>query len=145
MKFYYQAKHLIPYEEDCVFLCTFECELKKDDCIVIDLGIDVGIVTAFIIRRIEELTALTSQEEIFEALEYVDLTAYRKAKQAEAQANILLRKMQDRMSNVKMIESIRKTSSLDPEMAELFATFQKLNKVTASTDTETPDTNYVSD
>lgn len=145
MKFYYQAKHLIPYEEDCVFLCAFERELKKDDCIVIDLGIDVGIVTAFIVRRIEELSALTSQEEIYEALEYVDLSAYRKAKQAEMQSNILLRKMQERMSDVKMIESIRKTSALDPDMAELFATFQKLKKVTASADTDSLDTDYVSD
>lgn len=134
MKFYYEAKHKIAYSDDYEFICFSDNKLAKKDCIVVDLGGELNVVTATIIKPIDELDALTRRVRLIEIIQHVDLTEHLQKKEAETKRQYLLEDMEELMREANLVERMRKCASHNPEMQALLANFDKLSKVGNSVD-----------
>lgn len=104
-----------------------ETKLEKEQVVVISDSYDCP-VTAYTTERVEEYVALASDYEVEPIITIVDLKEYKKRIEAKNKRALVLKKMQEKMSEVKLIESLKKCAEKDDEMRALFKEFQSTLK-----------------
>lgn len=123
--YYFLASHQ-DYDES--FICSFREPLKPNAWIIVDLY-GRGITTARINKAIDELRALTSNEEILEIIcSPQEIPEYEKRKEKRVQEVQLLRQMEEKSKEVALLEKFKKNSNVSPEFAELYNQYQKLHE-----------------
>ena len=106
MKFYYQAVHHLPYEEDDFsFLCSFERELAKGDHVVVYLHDDVGFAIAKITKRVSEVDALSQRTRPVEIIQQADkVNAYERRLEDQVKLDSMRMGLDEMAKEVKTME-----------------------------------------
>ncbi len=136
MKFYYEATHHIPYEDEGLsFLCSSEIELKKGNYVIVFLHDDIGFTLAEIHHKVSEVEALTKKVRPIEIIQIADkIEAYKAKLDSQIKLNALRLDLEEKAKEVKAIESFRKLAMQNREFKDLFDVFEQLEKAsTAST------------
>lgn len=136
MKFYYEAMHHIPYEDEGLsFLCSSEVELKKGNYVIVYLHDDIGFTLAQIQHKVSEIEALTRKVRPIEIIQIADkVEAYKEKLDSQIKLNAIRLDLEEKAKEVKAIESFRKLAMQSQEFKELFQVFEQLEKAsTAST------------
>lgn len=139
MKFYYEATHHIPYEEDGYsFLCVSNNELQKNDYVIVHLHDDIGFALAVITKRISEVDALTQRVKLIPIIQHADKVKQFESKlNDEIKMNSLLLDLEEKAKRVKTIETYRKLAAQNSEFKEMFSVYEKLLNSTNSTTEDT--------
>lgn len=124
---YFMVKE-IEYEESGERLFQYEGDIKKDDVVVIP-NYEDNPVTATVVRLVDSFMALTSHTRVQSIIAKVDMKAYKEKRDNEIKRALVLNKMQDKMSEVQLVEKLKKYAEKDDEMRELFKEYQSLNDV----------------
>lgn len=130
MKFYYEATHHLPYEEDeYSFLCSFEHELAKGDHIVVHLHDDIGFAIAKIIKKVSEVDALSQRTRPIEIIQQADkVNAYEHKLENLIKINSLRLDLEEKAKEVKTREAYRKLASQNQEFREMLEVLERLEK-----------------
>ena len=130
MKFYYEATHHRPYEEDDhSFLCSFERELTKGDYIVVYLHDDIGFAIAKIIKKVNEIDALSQPTRPVEIIQHAEMViSYKRKLENLIKINSLRLDLEEKAKEVKTRETYRKLASQSQEFRELFEVLERLEK-----------------
>lgn len=125
MKFYYAAIYSDLYGDDeRQFICSSETKLTKGTIIIIEYN--NHFVTCVTDEPLDELEVLTKQYDVRQVLGHVDVTEYLKAKENIIKKQVLLNEMEERSKAVKLMESMKKLASADPQMAKMLEMFNNL-------------------
>lgn len=136
MKFYYEASHHIPYEEqDYIFLCSSDQEVRSGDYIIVHLNDDIGFAVAQIQKKVSEVDALTKRTKPIEVIQLAE-----KARDFEQKLENLIKlnslrlDMDEMAKEVKAIENFRKLAVQNEQFRELFQAYEQLSKQGGNTD-----------
>ncbi len=130
MKYYYEATHHIPYEdEDYIFLCSSDREVQKGDYIVVHLKDGIGFAIAQIAKKVSEIDALTKRIKPVEVIQLADKAkAYEQKLDDLIKINSLRLDMDEMAKEVKAIENFRKLAAQNEKFRELFQAYEHLIK-----------------
>lgn len=114
------------YESDYVSSRIFSSEvtIEKESVVVVPDSYGTP-TTAVISEKVEEYIALSSDNDIEPVICVVDMKAYKQLVSSKNKRSMVLKKMQDKMSEVKLIESLKKCAEKDDEMRALFKEYEK--------------------
>ncbi|WP_159649779.1 hypothetical protein [Erysipelothrix aquatica] len=99
-------------------LCVSEKSLKKDDYIVIASYEDLP-VTAVVVETISHYKAIRLNQEPEIIIDTVNVKSWLEQREEEVAKSVLLSKMQNKISEIKMVETLEKYAGRDPEMLSL--------------------------
>lgn len=119
---------------DCNYVCSCEQKLKKQDVVVIEAC--SSFVTAVVEEMLEELDVLLGDYCPKEIIQFIDVTDYKKRKEALTKKALLRKQMNDRTKVVKELECFRKISGSDEIMKELLHQFNMLEGIEKEQETE---------
>lgn len=119
---------------DCNYVCSCEQKLKKQDVVVIEAC--SSFVTAVVEEMLEELDVLLGDYCPKEIIQFIDVTDYKKRKEALTKKALLRKQMNDRTKVVKELECFRKLSGSDEIMKELLHQFNMLEGIEKEQETE---------
>ena len=132
--FYFKVR-----EYDCDFcsesVFSSNQRLPKGSVVVIPNDYN-NPTTATIVEKVEEYIALSNKNEIEQIICTVDMNEYKKRLHAKNKKALILRKMQDQLSEVKLIETLKKYSEKDDSMRALMQEYNATENETASTNTD---------
>lgn len=138
MNFYYDilVNEGYGYEDEDTreVLCFSSNKLMPKDFVVIEFN--EQLIVAKVKKSVDKLEALTSRCTPREIIQKVEITEYQKRKNNELQRTLLIQQMNDKMSEVKMMEQLKKYSD-KPGMAELYEAFTNVTQSTTHTTEET--------
>lgn len=126
MKFYYEATAQCFYDGTEKFLCEGDCELRKKDIVAIEIRGE--ITTAIIQNSKDELEALLSDETPREIIQKIEVAEYLIKKENKTKKLLLLREMEEKCKEVKLLETLKKYSDRDEDMKMLYNSFEKLGE-----------------
>lgn len=122
--FYFSAR--INYEEDHIGVYSHSDQLKKDTVVVVPIyGDEFAIAT--VLDPIDELVALTQYQNIEPIISTVDVSGYKKRKEAKVRTLMIQRAMDSKIEQIKMADTLKKFAAKDAEFMELYKEFQSLN------------------
>lgn len=119
---------------DCNYVCSCEQKLKKQDVVVIEAC--SSFVTAVVEEMLEELDVLLGDYYPKEIIQFIDVTDYKKRKEALTKKALLRKQMNDRTKVVKELECFKKISGSDEIMKELLHQFNMLEGIEKEQETE---------
>ena len=121
MKYY----ELMCIESEEKILQSSVQELKNGAVVVV--GHSYGdVVTAKVIKEIDEYTALVSGDEIPKIIQVVDLKEFYSQRKAKAQKSQIERIMKGKIEEIKMIEQMEKFAGKDSDFGILLETYKAL-------------------
>lgn len=124
--FYFRLK-----EYDCDYassrVFSSDVTLEKESVVVIPDSYGTP-TTATVEEKVEEYIALASDYEVEPIICVVDMKAYKKRMNAKNKRAMVLKKMQDKMQEVKLVESLKKYAEKDDVMRTLFKEYENTLK-----------------
>lgn len=124
--FYFRLK-----EYDCDYassrVFSSDVTLEKESVVVIPDSFGTP-TTATVEEKVEEYIALASDYEVEPIICVVDMKAYKKRMNAKNKRAMVLKKMQDKMQEVKLVESLKKYAEKDDVMRTLFKEYENTLK-----------------
>lgn len=124
--FYFRLK-----EYDCDYassrVFSSDVPLEKESVVVIPDSYGTP-TTATVEEKVEEYIALASDYEVEPIICVVDMKAYKKRMNAKNKRAMVLKKMQDKMQEVKLVESLKKYAEKDDVMRTLFKEYENTLK-----------------
>ncbi len=105
-------------EENFNRLYQTEKPVVKDDYIVVEDFNGTPII-AQIDEMVSYTHALTQQREPQDIIDTVDFGAWKLKRRKEVEKTVLMRKMQDKVSEITLIEKLQKHAGKDTEMADM--------------------------
>jgi len=121
-KFYFYGTDL---NDNYQQLYVSEQEVKVGGFVIVDNG-NLEPITVKVVKFVNELNAITSNECIDEIIAVVDMQDYLDKKRAEYSRRKLQDKMKTEIENIKMLETLKKYSTGSPAMKELYENFSAL-------------------
>lgn len=97
--------------------------IEKESTVVIPDSYGVPI-TAIVVEKVEEYIALSNDYEVEPIICVVDMKEYKKRLSDKNKKALVLKKMQDKMGEVKLIESLKKYAEKDDSMRALFKEYE---------------------
>lgn len=120
--FYFKVKEYeCEYENSRVYCHT--ARLEKNSVVVIPDGYGEPC-TASIVEKVEEYVALASDFEVEPIICVVDMKAYRERLASRNKRAMVLKKMQDMSSEIKLIENLKKLAEKDDTMRSLLKEYE---------------------
>lgn len=124
--FYFRLKEYgCDYASSRVF--SSDVTLEKESVVVIPDSYGTP-TTATVEEKVEEYIALASDYEVEPIICVVDMKAYKKRMNAKNKRAMVLKKMQDKMQEVKLVESLKKYAEKDDVMRTLFKEYENTLK-----------------
>ncbi len=118
MKTYYYSAGQTNAQDS--FICSFHKELKPKDWIIVHLY-PQGFVIAQIHKRMDELVALTNDDEIIEIISSpIELVEYEKRMEKKIQAAQIMRQMEEMSKEVAFLEKCKKNAVINPKFKMLY-------------------------
>lgn len=117
---YFYAESL---ETETVHLYQLEGKIEVGDYVVVG-NYDNVPVTAKVTELVSKYDALSNNRYVSDIIQVVDLKAWQSKREKEIENKILLTKMQDKVSEIKMLETLEKYAGKDSEMLELLKAFK---------------------
>ena len=120
--FYYRVKEFENEFESAEIFST-EKRLEKESVVVIPNGYGEPC-TAIIVEKVEEYVALSSNYEVEPIICVVDMKSYTERLNAKNKRALVLNKMQEMSSEIKLIESLKKLAEKDDTMRSLLKEYE---------------------
>jgi len=123
-KFYFYGS-FVDSDGDYETLFSSVKQVKIDDYVVTDNG-SLEPITVKVVKLVNEVSAITSNERIYEIIDTIDISAYVEKKKAEYSRTKLIDKMKGEIENIKLLDTLKKYSTGSAEMKDMYDTFNAL-------------------
>ena len=120
------------YDENSEVICSSNEKLEKGDVVVIPIGYRVTV--ALVVKELDVYEAMSrAYNRIREIVDVVEMTEFKKKLENEMMASQIEEIMEEKVDELKRIDSYRRIADKNPEFKELFDKYQSLKKNNTST------------
>ncbi|TDW13101.1 hypothetical protein EDD63_1507 [Breznakia blatticola] len=105
--------------------------VKEKDWVVIP-NYDNEPVCVQVVKLINQYEAITKYHQPLEIIDVVDMKSFRERQDASIRKRVLNDKMQEKIADIKMLDTLEKYAGKDPEMASLLIQYKELNSPTGA-------------
>ena len=115
------------YDENSEVICSSNEKLEKGDVVVIPIGYRVTV--ALVVKELDVYEAMSrAYNRIREIVDVVEMTEFKKKLENEMMASQIEEIMEEKVDELKRIDSYRRIADKNPEFKELFDKYQSLKK-----------------
>ena len=115
------------YDENSEVICSSNEKLEKGDVVVIPIGYRVTV--AIVAKELDVYEAMSrAYNRIREIVDVVEMTEFKKKLENEMMASQIEEIMEEKVDELKRIDSYRRIADKNPEFKELFDKYQSLKK-----------------